>query len=61
MFVSFRVCQRLINCNIMSVTMMSRVVLPGMEERKRGLIINVASLSATIPAPLLAVYAATKV
>ncbi|XP_042857210.1 very-long-chain 3-oxoacyl-CoA reductase-like [Penaeus japonicus] len=33
---------------------------PGMEERKRGLIINVASLSATIPAPLLAVYAATK-
>lgn len=54
------VCQRLINCNIMSVTMMSRVVLPGMEERKRGLIINVASLSATIPAPLLAVYAATK-
>jgi len=52
--------QRLINVNVLSVTHMTRIVLPGMEERKRGLVINVASLSATIPAPLLAVYAATK-
>ncbi|XP_076061698.1 hydroxysteroid 17-beta dehydrogenase 12 spidey isoform X2 [Oratosquilla oratoria] len=53
-------CQRLINCNILSLTMMSRIVLPGMVERRKGLIINLASLSATIPAPFLAIYAATK-
>lgn len=53
-------CTRLINCNIQSVSQMTRIVLPGMAERKRGLIINLASLSAVIPAPFLAVYAATK-
>lgn len=53
-------CSRLINCNIHSVSQMTRIVLPGMVERKRGLIINLASLSAVIPAPFLAVYAATK-
>ncbi|KAG7153776.1 Very-long-chain 3-oxoacyl-CoA reductase-like 2 [Homarus americanus] len=39
---------------------MSLIVLPGMAERKRGLIINVSSLSSIVPAPLLAVYGATK-
>ncbi|CAL4178487.1 unnamed protein product [Meganyctiphanes norvegica] len=53
-------CERLINCNIHSVSQMTRIVLPGMAERKRGVIINLASLSAVIPAPFLAVYAATK-
>lgn len=40
---------------------MTRIVLPGMVERRRGLVINLSSLSSTIPAPLLAVYGATKV
>ncbi|XP_050708807.1 very-long-chain 3-oxoacyl-CoA reductase-like [Eriocheir sinensis] len=55
-----RMCENLINCNIVSLTEMTRIVLPGMVERKRGLILNLSSLSSTIPAPLLAVYGATK-
>ncbi|GAB0087133.1 very-long-chain 3-oxoacyl-CoA reductase [Sergentomyia squamirostris] len=50
----------LISCNIVSVTGMCRLVMPGMVERKRGVVINIASLSAKIPNPLLTVYAATK-
>nr|XP_053650231.1 very-long-chain 3-oxoacyl-CoA reductase-B-like [Cherax quadricarinatus] len=53
-------CDRLINCNIKSLTHMTRIVLPGMVERKRGVIMNLSSLSSIIPAPLLAVYGATK-
>ncbi|XP_068223698.1 very-long-chain 3-oxoacyl-CoA reductase [Palaemon carinicauda] len=55
-----KVFDRLINCNVKSLTKMTRIVLPGMEERKRGLVINLSSLSSIIPAPLLAVYGATK-
>ncbi|KAK3874766.1 hypothetical protein Pcinc_020328 [Petrolisthes cinctipes] len=55
-----RKCEHLINCNILSLTEMTRIVLPGMVERRRGLVINLSSLSSTIPAPLLAVYSATK-
>lgn len=51
----------LINCNIVSMTSMTKIVLDGMIERKRGLIINVSSLSSLIPAPLLALYGASKV
>lgn len=50
----------MINCNIKSVTSMTRIVLPGMVERSKGLIINISSLSATIPNPLLSVYSGTK-
>lgn len=52
--------QDLINCNALSIPMMCSIVLPQMYERKRGLIINISSLSAIIPAPMLTVYAATK-
>lgn len=52
--------QDLVQCNISSVLNMTRVVLPGMLERGGGAIINLSSLSAVVPAPLLTVYAATK-
>lgn len=52
--------QDLVQCNIMSVPMMCSVILPQMVERKKGLIINVSSLSALIPTPLMAVYAGSK-
>lgn len=52
--------QDLIQCNIMSVPMMCSIVLPQMVERKKGLIINISSLSALVPTPLMSVYAATK-
>lgn len=52
--------QDLVQCNIMSVLNMTKLVLPQMLERGKGAIINLSSLSAVIPAPLLSVYAATK-
>ncbi|XP_066986346.1 very-long-chain 3-oxoacyl-CoA reductase-like [Macrobrachium rosenbergii] len=55
-----KVFDQLINCNVKSLTKMTRIVLPGMEERQRGLVINLSSLSSIIPAPFLAVYGATK-
>lgn len=52
--------QDLIHCNLIPVPMMCSLVLPQMVERKRGLIINMSSLSAIIPTPCMSVYAATK-
>ncbi|XP_064098048.1 inactive hydroxysteroid dehydrogenase-like protein 1 [Macrobrachium nipponense] len=46
--------------NVASVPAMSKMVLPGMLARKRGLIVNVGSLSAVAPFPYFQVYAATK-
>uniref|UniRef100_A0A1L8DYZ8 Putative 17 beta-hydroxysteroid dehydrogenase type 3 n=1 Tax=Nyssomyia neivai TaxID=330878 RepID=A0A1L8DYZ8_9DIPT len=51
---------KLVTCNVTSVTSMCLLVMPGMVNRKRGVIINVSSLAAKIPNPLLTVYAATK-
>uniref|UniRef100_A0A671S6D1 Very-long-chain 3-oxoacyl-CoA reductase-like n=1 Tax=Sinocyclocheilus anshuiensis TaxID=1608454 RepID=A0A671S6D1_9TELE len=50
-----------INCNTLSVTQMSRLILPGMLERGKGLIINISSEAASQPQPMLSVYSATKV
>lgn len=50
----------MINCNIFSVTRMCKIVMPGMVERNRGVVINISSTSAQIPSPLLTVYGATK-
>jgi len=51
---------KLINVNIMSCTRMIEIVLPRMETQRRGVIINLSSLSAAYPTPLLAVYGAAK-
>ncbi len=50
----------LINCNVMSMINMTRIVLPQMVDRKKGLIINIGSMASIVPAPLLNVYAASK-
>uniref|UniRef100_A0A673MWI2 Hydroxysteroid (20-beta) dehydrogenase 2 n=1 Tax=Sinocyclocheilus rhinocerous TaxID=307959 RepID=A0A673MWI2_9TELE len=52
---------QVINCNTLSVTQMSRLVLPGMLQRGKGLIINISSEAATPPQPMLSVYSATKI
>ena len=51
----------IVNCNIISMTRMIELVLPKMEAKRRGVIINVSSYSASYPMPLLSVYAASKV
>lgn len=50
----------LVTCNVFSVTRMCGLFLPGMVERRKGVVINISSLSAVIPAPMLTVYAASK-
>lgn len=49
-----------IKCNITSMPMMCSIVLPQMVNRHKGLIINISSLSAIIPAPMLSIYSASK-
>ncbi|XP_060941441.1 hydroxysteroid (20-beta) dehydrogenase 2 [Limanda limanda] len=51
----------LINCNILSVPQMTRLVLPDMIKRGKGLIINISSVAAIQPQPLLSLYSATKI
>uniref|UniRef100_A0A182SKS9 Steroid dehydrogenase n=1 Tax=Anopheles maculatus TaxID=74869 RepID=A0A182SKS9_9DIPT len=50
----------LININVGAATLLCNIALPAMKKRKRGLIINISSLSSLAPTPYLAVYAASK-
>lgn len=52
--------ETIINANLVSMTKMCELVLPEMERRRRGLMINISSSSTMFPSPLLSVYAATK-
>jgi 17beta-estradiol 17-dehydrogenase / very-long-chain 3-oxoacyl-CoA reductase len=52
--------KNLLTMNVDSVVWMTRIVLKGMVQRKRGAILNISSASGLIPAPLLALYGATK-
>jgi short-subunit dehydrogenase len=54
------VLQAMVDVNVGAVVRMTRTFLPGMRERARGRIVNVASNAAFQPVPFLTVYAATK-
>jgi len=49
-----------IDLNIRSLTELTRLFLPSMVQRRSGRIMNVASIAAFQPGPLMAVYYATK-
>ena len=51
---------RLLQVNIVALTALTRLFLGPMLERKRGRILNVASVAAFMPVPNLAIYAASK-
>ena len=59
--VSEDVLYNMILTNVTAVTMMTRLLVNDMKLRKKGVIVNVSSGFALHPAPLAAVYAATKV
>lgn len=50
----------LINVNLRSATLMTHMILKGMETRKRGLVIFLSSGSSTQPMPMQAAYASGK-
>lgn len=52
--------QKMIDLNIKALTELSRLFMPGMVERNKGRILNVASTAGLVPGPLQAVYFATK-
>jgi short-subunit dehydrogenase len=51
---------RMLQVNVVALTLLTRFLLPGMIERRRGRILNVASTAAFQPGPLMAVYYASK-
>lgn len=55
-----KMIENIVKCNITSMPMMCSIILPQMVQRKNGLIINIASLSAIVPAGNLSVYSASK-
>jgi len=50
----------IIDLNIAALTHLTKLVLPGMLARRHGRIVNVSSLAAFQPGPLMAVYYASK-
>jgi len=50
----------MIEVNVAALTQLTALLLPGMLERRRGAILNVASTAAFQPGPYQAVYCATK-
>lgn len=49
-----------VNVNMASVCAMTKLVLPEMLARKKGAIINIASIAGSGPIPLMGIYAASK-
>ncbi|XP_077378145.1 17-beta-hydroxysteroid dehydrogenase type 3 isoform X2 [Festucalex cinctus] len=52
---------RIINCNVRTMVKMCKIILPGMENRRKGVIVNIASGIASIPFPMYSLYAASKI
>lgn len=50
----------IINVNIRSCLDVTKIILPGMKERKFGLILNLSSFTGCFPQPLMSLYSASK-
>ncbi len=51
----------LVNVNIGATVSLTRMILPQMQKRQKGAIVNISSGSELQPLPLMNVYASTKV
>jgi len=52
--------ERMIGVNITTLTVLTRLFLPAMLERRRGHILNLASVTSFVPGPFMGVYFASK-
>lgn len=50
----------MLQVNVMALTLLTRLLLPGMLQRRRGGVLNVGSMAGFQPGPHMAVYYATK-
>lgn len=50
-----------VKVNMLAVVMMTRIILPTMVSKKKGLIINIGSIAGYQPLPLMGLYSASKV
>lgn len=50
-----------VRVNMLAVVMMTRIVLPSMVQKKKGLVVNMSSVAAYQPLPLMGLYSASKV
>jgi short-subunit dehydrogenase len=50
----------MIHLNVIALTELTKRLLPAMVARRRGMILNLASMASFVPGPLMAVYYATK-
>jgi len=53
--------KQIVNLNIMTTVMMTRMILPQMVNRKRGAIINLSSGACVQPVPAMTAYSAAKI
>ncbi|XP_046818495.1 very-long-chain 3-oxoacyl-CoA reductase-like [Vespa crabro] len=51
---------KILQLNVAGLTGTTRVILPGMMKRRKGVVINISSVTGDIPSPYLTVYAASK-
>ncbi|MCU0310569.1 MAG: SDR family oxidoreductase [Acidimicrobiales bacterium] len=52
--------ERMVAVNVVALQQLTRAALPGMLERGRGSVLNIASIASLVPMPTMATYAATK-
>ena len=52
--------ETIVAVNLLALMDLTRLVIPGMLDRRRGHVVNMSSLAGKIPAPALVAYAATK-
>ncbi|MEX2246912.1 MAG: SDR family NAD(P)-dependent oxidoreductase [Dehalococcoidia bacterium] len=57
---SFDQIDRLLTTNVHAPMWLTKIVLPGMLARKRGVIVNVASMAGKVPNPYITTYCASK-
>lgn len=52
--------RKTIGVNVTATALMTRLILPGMASRRKGLILNISSVTAGMKAPYLGIYGPTK-